>query len=223
MNTSVLFLAVFAFPVAAFSQSLPLAGPVVPETDGVYQVRQLAICLINTPPVFALCQPLGWLNFTNAGTVSGFDPAGRICVNVYAFDPAEELISCCACPVTPNGVISLSVDDLVTNSLTIDFPKSLTVKLLSSLPIASACNPCSPTTTNLTRGMRAWAIAPHLNTSMLPAPGVGQLTETEFSKVELSATELAKLTSFCGFIQANGSGFGICKSCRFGALGAEQK
>jgi hypothetical protein len=40
---------------------------------------------------------------------------------------------------------------------------------------------------------------------------------------ELSATELAKLTGFCAFIQANGSGFGICKSCRFGALGATQK
>jgi hypothetical protein len=40
---------------------------------------------------------------------------------------------------------------------------------------------------------------------------------------ELSASELLKLTSFCNFIQANGSGFGICKSCRFGALGGQQQ
>ncbi len=71
--------------------------------------------------------------------------------------------------------------------------------------------------------MRAWATTLHLNTSVVPAPGVYQKTETPFSTAELSVSELAKLTSFCGFIQANGSGFGICKSCRFGALGGEQK
>ncbi len=70
--------------------------------------------------------------------------------------------------------------------------------------------------------MRAWATTLHLNTSGSPAVGY-QKTETPFSAVELSASELAKLQSFCGFIQANGSGFGICKSCRFGALGGEQK
>jgi hypothetical protein len=47
--------------------------------------------------------------------------------------------------------------------------------------------------------------------------------ETPFSPVELSPTELAKLTTFCQFIQSNGSGFGICKSCRTGGLGAVNK
>ena len=71
--------------------------------------------------------------------------------------------------------------------------------------------------------MRAWATTLHLNTSVRPAPGVYQETETPFSTAELSATELLKLTSFCGFIQTIGGGYGICKSCRFGALGGEQK
>jgi hypothetical protein len=43
------------------------------------------------------------------------------------------------------------------------------------------------------------------------------VTETEFAKSDLSVSELAKLTTYCGFIQANGSGYGICKSCRQGA------
>jgi hypothetical protein len=71
--------------------------------------------------------------------------------------------------------------------------------------------------------MRAWASTLHLNTSIAPAPGVYQQTETPFSNAELSDSELTKLTSFCGFIQSNGSGFGICKSCAAGALGEQQK
>ena len=214
MNIRVLALAVFAFSMTAFSQSLPLAAPVVPEADGVYQLRYLANLAIGD----------SYINLTNAGTLAGFDPAGRICVNVYTFDPAEELISCCACPVTPNGLNSLSArNDLISNTLTPGVPTSITVKLLSSLPLpGNTCNPSTPNTANLVRGMRAWATSLHLNTSGSPAVGY-QLTETEFSKAELSFTELTKLTGFCGFIQANGSGFGICKSCRFGALGAEQK
>jgi hypothetical protein len=38
------------------------------------------------------------------------------------------------------------------------------------------------------------------------------VTEEEFQNGELSATELAKLTGFCRFIQANDAGRGIC-SC----------
>ena len=214
MNMRVLFLAVFVFSMAAFAQSLPPGAGVVPEADGVYQLRYLANLNIGD----------SYVNLTNAGTLSGFDPAGRICVNVYTFDPAEELISCCACPVTPNGLNSLSArNDLISNTLTPGVPTSITVKLLSSLPLPGfTCNAASPNAANLVRGMRAWATTLHLNTSGSPAVGY-QLTETEFSKVELSATELAKLTGFCAFIQANGSGFGICKSCRFGALAGEQK
>ena len=183
----------------------------------VYQLRYLA----------NLDKGDSYVNLSNAGTLSGFAPAGNICANVYTFDPAEELISCCACPITPNGLVSLSArNDLISNTLTPGVPTSITVKLLSSLPTGAAattCNPSSPTAATLVRGTRAWATTLHLNTSVAPAPGVYQETETPFSVVELSASELAKLTSFCGFIQSNGSGFGICRSCRFGALGAEQK
>jgi probable HAF family extracellular repeat protein len=51
--------------------------------------------------------------------------------------------------------------------------------------------------------------------------GFGQyraLTEIESTRGTLSAAELTRLTTLCGFIQGNGSGFGVCKSCRFGGL-----
>jgi hypothetical protein len=236
MNMRVLFLAVFVLVLstAAFSQSLPISntpnvGPgVVPEADGVYQVRYLS----------NLNQGDSYVNLTNAGTLDGRAPKGNICVNVYTFDPAEELISCCTCPITPNGLASLSArNDLISNTLTPGVPTSITVKLVSSSVwdkkaniSATACDAstvgtgtaATPDGNVLTRGMRAWATTLHLNTSGSPAVGY-QLTETEFARAELSASELDKLNQFCGFIKANGSGFGICKSCRFGALGGQQQ
>jgi hypothetical protein len=183
------------------------------SAEGVFQIRYLA----------NLDKGDSYVSFSNAGTLSGADPAGRLCVNVYTFDPAEELISCCACPVTPNGLNSLSArNDLISNTLTPGVPTSITVKLLSSLPVSGVCNAAAPTAGTLVRGMRAWATTLHLNTSGSPAIGY-QHTETPFSRAELSVSELAKLTAFCSFIQSNGSGFGICKSCRTGALGAVNK
>ena len=205
---------------------------IAPAQDGTYQVRYIANLSIGD----------SFVNLTNAGTLDGRAPAGNICANVYTFDPAEELISCCACPITPNGLVSLSArNDLISNTLTPGVPTSITVKLVSSAVFgvgvaaganisASSCDASAvgsgvigpPNTGNIiTRGMRAWATTLHLNSSVLPAPGVYQQTETPFSVAELSPSELLKLTSFCGFIQAIGSGFGICRSCRFGSLGGE--
>jgi hypothetical protein len=49
------------------------------------------------------------------------------------------------------------------------------------------------------------------------------VTENAFQKTVLSPSENAKLTGYCNFIQANGSGFGICRSCAAGGLGATKK
>ena len=162
------------------------------------------------------------VNLTNAGTHSGTDPQGRICVNVYAFDPAEEMISCCACLVTPNGLQGLSVNrDIIGNTLTPGRPTSITIKLLASTPIGGTCNASSPTAANLVRGMRAWGTTIHaMPTGSIPPWGI---TEIPFARSELSASELSKLTSYCGFTQTVGSGFGICRSCQPGALGGDAK
>src|ERR1035438_7799171 len=57
--------------------------------------------------------------------------SGNICVNVYAFDPGEEMISCCSCLVTPNQVVNLGVNaNLTVKTLTGVIPTSVTIKLL---------------------------------------------------------------------------------------------
>lgn len=151
------------------------------------------------------------VNISNSGATGG-----NICANVYTFSPDEQLISCCSCVVTPNALVSLSANsDLVSNTLTPAHPTSIVIKLLATS--GGSCNASAPTAANLTLGLLAWGTTLHQSTAV--AGGVFG-TETAFSPATLSAGELTRITSFCGFIQANGSGFGICKSCRLGGLGA---
>jgi hypothetical protein len=162
------------------------------------------------------------INITNAGTVAGTNPLGNICVNVYTFAGTDEqLVSCCTCVVTPDGLNSLSArTELINNTLTPAVPTSIVVKLLATITTGTggtSCNASNPyTAANLAGGMRAWGTTVH---ALPTTPGGLALTETEFSQAVLSATELAHITSTCGFIQNNGSGFGICASCATGGLG----
>ena len=160
------------------------------------------------------------VNLTNAGTRNGYDPAGSICANVYVFGADQQLIACCACYLTPNHLKSLSVkQDLVNNTLTPGSPTSVSVAILASDPLGgTTCDAASVNTGGLEQGLRTWSTTVH------QAPGGGnQVTETRFQNADLSATELSKLATYCGFIQANGSGYGICNSCQTGSMGATRQ
>jgi hypothetical protein len=154
------------------------------------------------------------INLTNAGTVNGFEPAGNICANVYVFAEDQQLIACCACELTPNHLQTLSVqNDLISNTLTPGVPIGVTIGLVATA--GAGCNPSTVSAGSLAPGLRAWG------TTLHAAPGGGFFgSETAFSFADLSATELQKMTQLCGFIQANGSGYGICGSCKVGAAGA---
>lgn len=166
------------------------------------------------------------INITNSGargadlqSGTSASTTGAICVNVYAFSPDEQMIACCSCPVTPNGLVSLSAQrDLISNTLTPAVPTSIVVKLLASTPVGGSCNNSAAAPGALTPGMIAWG------STLKAAPGGAyQVTETQFAPATLSAGELNRLTQLCTFINANGSGFGICKSCRLGGLGATRQ
>lgn len=143
---------------------------------------------------------------------------GALCANVYAFTPDEQLVSCCSCPVTPNGLVSLSAkNDLASNTLTPAVPTALVIKLLATAPVAGSCNnsAAAVTTATLVPGMLAWGTTIHAT----PAAGTYGVTETAFSPATLSGGELNRIGQLCNFIIANGSGFGVCRSCRLGGLG----
>ena len=201
-------IATFALSVAAFAQ------PNV-TVDSPYQVRYVANLNLGDSVV----------NITNggangAGLAAGTSAAttGAICVNVYAFSPDEQMISCCSCPVTPNGLVSLSARrDLVNNTLTPAVPTAIVVKLLASTPVGNSCSGSAAAPGALESGMLAWGTTVHAGAA---AGSAAVITETPFLPATLSGGELARLTSLCTFIQANGSGFGICSTCRLGGLGA---
>jgi hypothetical protein len=199
-----LALAALAFATVALAQN-PITA------DSPFQVRYASNLNIGDSVI----------NITNTGAASG----NNICVNVYTFSPDEQEVSCCTCVVTPNALQSLSVkNDLISNTLTPAVPTSVVVKLL-----ATTGGPCNAATAGSvaspsTPGLAAWGTTLHRDPAVdgvaEAAVAAVRMTETAFTPSTLSATELTRITSLCGFIQSNGSGFGICRSCRLGGLGA---
>lgn len=212
------------FSIATFAfSSLSLFAQNPVTADSPFQVRYASNLTIGDS-VFDVTN-------TGASSVAVF-PApvdGNLCANFYTFSPDEQLISCCACLVTPNGLVSISAKgDLTSNTLTPGLPTAIVVKIISSSGTAAAggATVCNASTAGigangLVIGLAAWGTTLHALpvTPGSPATTYG-VTETPFVPASLSAAELVRITTLCGFIQTNGSGYGVCKPCRLGGLGA---
>jgi len=124
--------------------------------------------------------------------------------------------------VTPNGLASLSVrNGLIGNTLTPGVPTAVVVKLLATSGPACNAATAGTGTNTFSLGIAAWGTSIHALpvTPGSPATTFG-ITENRFVPATLSTAEVNRITGLCGFIQSNGSGFGICKACRLGGLGA---
>jgi hypothetical protein len=214
-----------ALPFAALLSAVAAFGQV--STDTPFQVRYAANLNVGDSVV----------NITNTGARGGVTDVagtsasvgGAICANIFAFSADEQMVSCCSCPVTPNGLVSLSAkNDLVSNTLTPAVPNSIVIKLLATVPVGGSCSNSAAqvATATLAPGMAAWGTTIHaVSSSSVTDKKNGTVvtttygaTETAFTPATLSASELARLGSTCTFIVGNGSGFGICRSCRLGGL-----
>jgi len=202
----------------------PIPGSPFAENSGA-SPRPLSIVTVRPfsrayqiHPAFNLTGGDSVLNLTNDGgsILPGTPPTGDLCANIYVFDPDEELIECCSCLVSPNGLKSLSVrHDLISNTLTSRVPNAVVIKLLASKPTGTgeSCNPASPAPQSLAPGMHAWGTTIR---ALPTTPVTYGVTEGEFTPASLSPGELTKLTGTCGFIQGSGSGRGVCKLCKDG-------
>jgi hypothetical protein len=104
----------------------------------------------------------------------------------YVFDDSQELTECCACQITPDGLLSESVKtQLTANTLTGKVPSRGVIKVISS---------ASPDPTNVipTAGLRAWAT--HVQG---PSKNVYSITETMFADSNLTAGERNLLQNLC--------------------------
>jgi hypothetical protein len=228
-------LALFVLTMVAFAQN-PITA------DSPFQVNYAANLQIGE----------SWINVVNTGANGaallgpGFGPVGNICVNVYAFTPDEQLVSCCSCLVTPNGLVHFGAyASLASNTMTpgagylpgfnaANGTGGLVIKLVSTLAggtgnSTSCTNSAASLTaagTVLATGMAAWRTTVHNAppTPVTGAPGVPYgVTETRFTPATLSAGEIASISGRCAAIIGNASGYGICRGCSAGALGASAR
>src|SRR5580704_17648427 len=110
-----------------------LAFSTVVFADDTFQIKYAANLNIGD----------SYVNFTNSGATVAAGVSQNLCINLYTFDPQEELISCCTCSVTPNGLVSLSViQSLISHPLTPAIPTSVVIKAVAS---TGTCNASSVT------------------------------------------------------------------------------
>jgi hypothetical protein len=128
---------------------------------------------------------------------------GTICADIYVFDSTQEMLECCSCPITANGILELSLlNDLMQNPLTgFPAPNSGVIKIVSDN--RANCNETSPAPTP---ELLSWQT--HVQQ---PVTGTFVTTEDQFQRAFLTQDELAFLGQACAFVQYLGSGKGVCQ------------
>ena len=164
----------------------------------------------NPGPGGAADQQVRLINFGTAGTPLT-SPVGDVCANIYVFDANQEMVSCCSCRITPNGLISLSIaNGLTNNPVTSVVPVNGDVKIISTL--AAGATACSPLTINGGLIDSTAGFGTHLQVSGGTAAGTF-ITETQLAAVPaavLGGPEGPFLLQACQFARYLGSNKGVC-------------
>jgi hypothetical protein len=125
--------------------------------------------------------PDATVRFINDG-----DTGGNLWAAFYVFDDSEELTECCACVITPDGLLAESVKtELTANPLTGKVPTRGVIKVISS-------SSADPTNVVPTAGLRGWAT--HIQKS---GASTYAITETTVADSNLVAKEQALLQNLC--------------------------
>jgi hypothetical protein len=172
------------------------------QTTDVYQVNYFA----NRNNATGFDQIV---NITNPGLQGSPLSAneGALCANIYVFEADQQMSECCACPITADGLLSLSLNtNLTGNPLTSVAPNSGVIKVVSSVG-SGTCDPTAISSDNIEPDLKAWGT--HL---VQTTPGTLFTTETAFRDAPLGSDEEAFLPYTCRFVQYLGSGKGVC-SC----------
>lgn len=146
---------------------------------------------------------------------------GSLCAMIYIFRPDQEFAACCGCKVTPNALLKLSVNRLVSNPLNGSAPTAGVIKIVSALPN----NPTIPVTGS-SNACDAGGLTATTAANVIPTPDLrewgthiddtGAITEEEFAGAPLSLDEDSALLLNCAIAEGTalppgtGSGHGTC-------------
>jgi hypothetical protein len=126
-------------------------------------------------------------------------PNGNLWASIYVFDDSQEMLECCNCFISADGLLSEWVNtELLGNPLTGKVNHRGVIKVISST------NP-DPTNNHLKAGLRGWQT--HIQVASPYA-----VTETPLADSNLVSAEQVALQESCSFAITLGSGSGTC-SC----------
>ncbi len=121
--------------------------------------------------------------------VNDGDTEANLWADFYVFDDSQELQDCCACVITPDGLLSESVNkNLTAYPITGKLPTRGVIKVISS-------SSSDPTNDKPTAGLRAWAT----HTQKTGGSPAWAVTETAFADSNLAASEQTLLQELCYF------------------------
>jgi len=151
--------------------------------------------------------PDGTLRIVNDGDVSNSEtegvPNGYMWADIYVFDDSQELQECCSCFVSPDGLLSESVNkNLTANELTGRAENTRGVIKVLSSPNNN------PTAADLAPGLRGTMT--HVQAGATKATWA--VTEVPIADSNFNVYELESLEQSCSFAITLGSGYGTC-SC----------
>lgn len=150
----------------------------------------------------AAAVPDATVRVINDGTTVNATNDGSLWASFYVFDDSQELVECCSCYVSADGLLSESVKTQLTNApLTGIKPPRGVIKLISSSTNASGPKYGSPSYKNTPQaGLRAWATHVQSTKNAYPfGPAPYSFTETLFADSNLAAGEETMLESLCQF------------------------
>jgi hypothetical protein len=167
----------------ATAQSVPAGGD-----DSVYFVSYFSNNVAAAPDAVARFINDGDAQQIEESQVTQNQPQLTLWADFYVFDDSEELTECCACEVSPDGLLSEDVKtQLTANPLTGKVPTRGVIKVISSLS-------SDPTNILPTTGLRGWLTHIQSVTKSTYA-----ITESRFANANLSGAEFQLLQNLCYF------------------------
>jgi hypothetical protein len=161
------------------------------------------------------------IRITNPGTSveNGGNFPIALCAMIYVFGNSHSLRECCGCSVSPDEVLTLSLQkDLTSNPFTTTNLSRGNIEIISALSNGSPCDATGGG--KLQNGtfafnifpapaLRAWAT--HVNFQPILGGGWARsITEEELEDSTLILWELDNVQTLCTLIAGAGGGTGVC-------------